>query len=136
MDLYTGHSFAWIVYMDENRLLRDYSEDMEIRGVRVRALAREAEITVVATHAIYKEHLVLLIDCLTLWNWSSRNLPNVAKDLGVIGVPKTLSHVCELVRRDFLETPPRIPLHLLIQAYVEKVAYDNIFRATLLNTIK
>ena len=35
------------------------------------ALSREAEVVVAATHAVYKEHVVLLIDCLTAWTWTN-----------------------------------------------------------------
>jgi hypothetical protein len=35
--------------------------------VRARVLSREAEVVVTVAHAVYKEHMVLLIDCLTMW---------------------------------------------------------------------
>jgi len=56
-DLYTEPSFAWVVYMDRGKLLREYSEEAEVYRTRTRALTREAEVAVVATHAVYKEHL-------------------------------------------------------------------------------
>jgi hypothetical protein len=41
VDLYTEPSFAWVVYMDGGRLLKEHAEDIEIRGVGARALSRE-----------------------------------------------------------------------------------------------
>ena len=65
MDLYMHPSFAWVVYMDGGRLLREFSEGFELCGEAVRGLSREAEVAVAAAHAVYKEHLVLLLDCTT-----------------------------------------------------------------------
>ena len=64
VNLYTEPAFAWVVYMDGGRLLREYSEDVELGGVSARGLSRGAEVAVAAAHAVYKEHLVLLMDCL------------------------------------------------------------------------
>jgi len=61
VDLYTHPSFAWVVYMDGLRVLRDYSEEFEYAGARVRGIAKEAEVAVAAAHAVYKEHMDLLI---------------------------------------------------------------------------
>jgi hypothetical protein len=42
-------------------------------------LTREAEVVVVAAaHAIYKEHVVLLLDCITVWVWVSKKTWNIA----------------------------------------------------------
>lgn len=48
--------------MDGEKLLKDYSEEFELESVYVRGLTREAEFAISAAHAIYKEHMVLLID--------------------------------------------------------------------------
>ena len=67
IDLYTQPSFAWIIYSDGEKLLEEYSEEIMIDNAVARALTIEAETAVSASHAIYKEHMVLLIDCLTIW---------------------------------------------------------------------
>jgi len=67
VDLYTMPSFAWVVYVDGLRLIGEHSSDVELWGTTVRALSREAEVAVAAAHAVYKEHLVLLMDCLVVW---------------------------------------------------------------------
>ena len=38
VDLYTEPSFAWTVYMDGGRLLRDHVEEVEVNGIQVQAL--------------------------------------------------------------------------------------------------
>lgn len=39
VDLYTEPAFAWVVYMDGGRLLRECSEDVELAGVPARGLS-------------------------------------------------------------------------------------------------
>jgi len=67
IDLNTQPLFAWIIYSDGEKLLEEYSEEIMIDNAVARALTIEAETAVSASHAIYKEHMVLLIDCLTIW---------------------------------------------------------------------
>jgi len=59
IDLYTQPSFAWIIYSDGEKLLKEYSEEIMIDNAVARALSIEAETAVSAAHAIYKEHMVL-----------------------------------------------------------------------------
>jgi len=37
-----------------------------------RGLSREAEVVVVAVHTVYKEHIVLLMDCLATRSWMNK----------------------------------------------------------------
>ena len=66
------------MYMDGSRLLREHVEEVEVCNVEVRALSRENGLVVVATHAVYKEHVVLLIDCPVAWNWLNKRAWNIA----------------------------------------------------------
>jgi len=133
VDLYTNPSFAWIVYMDGQRLLRDYSEEFELAGVEVSGISREAEVAVAVAHAVYKEHTVLLLDCLTAERWLSRRAVATAEELGAGTALEIVLGVCGMVRRGFAEAPHRIPPPLLLKAYAEKVAVDRAFRATTIN---
>lgn len=36
VDLYTEPSFAWVVYMDGGRLLKDHVEEVEVNGVQAK----------------------------------------------------------------------------------------------------
>jgi len=83
VDLYTEPAFAWVVYMDGGRLLRGCSEDVELAGVPARGLSRGAEVAVAAAHAVYKVHMVLLMDCLVAWSWLDSEAWKVAVDCGV-----------------------------------------------------
>jgi len=136
VDLYTHPSFAWIVYMDGGRLLRDHAEDIGIRGVGARVLSREAEVAVAAAHAVYKEHVVLLIDCLTAWNWLSREVWGLAVDYGVEEALEELLRVCSLVRSGVEEAPCKLRPHAVLRAYVEKAMHDPSFRSTLPNILR
>ena len=136
VDLYTMPSFAWIVYMDGYKLIREHAIDMELWDTTVRALCREAEVAVAAAHAIYKEHLVLLMDCLVVWRWLSAKAWEVAIELSVEDALKGLLGACDLVKRGLAEAPYRLKPHMLARACLGKALDDPAFRATLLNALR
>jgi hypothetical protein len=136
VDLYTEPAFAWVVYMDGGRLLREYSEDVELGGVWARGLSRGSEVAVAAAHAVYKEHLVLLLDCLVAWSWLDGEAWSVAVESGVEAGLVEMLRVCSLVRGGLAEAPFRLEPYVLARLYVGKVARDPVFRATLPNVVK
>lgn len=133
IDLYTQPSFAWIAYMDGEKLLRDHVEDFEINGVLARGLTREAEVVVSAAHAVYKEHVVLLIDCLTLYRWFSKKVIDIAYELNTEKALDILAEVCIDIAQGAIEAPAKIVLPKLFTAYGSKIIADNRFRSTQLN---
>jgi len=135
-DLYTMPSFTWVVYMDGLRLIEEHSSDIELWGTTVRALSREAEVAVAAAHAVYKEHLVLLMDCLVAWRWLSSGAWRVAAELGVEDALRELLKACDLVKRGLAEAPYRLGPHTLARAYLGKALGDPVFRATLPNALR
>ncbi len=136
VDLYTQPSFAWVVYMDGVRILEECSEDIEINGFPARGVTREAEVVIAAGHAVYKEHIVLLVDCLTMWKWASRKTIGLAKELKTLESIRILMWICDLIEKATLETPTRLPTHLLLKAYLEKFTNDKTFVVTTPNIIK
>jgi len=136
VDLYTEPAFAWVVYMDGGRLLRECSEDVELGGVSARGLSRGAEVAVAAAHAVYKEHLVLLMDCLVAWSWLGGEAWSVAAECGVDAALVELLRACRLVAGGLVEAPFRLKPHALLKTYAGKVARDPVFRATLPNALK
>jgi len=136
VDLYTEPAFAWIVYMDGGRLLRKYAEDIVIGGFPARGLCGEAEAVVAAAHAVYKEHLVLLMDCLVAWEWVNRKAWSIAVEFGVEKALEELLRVCNLVRPGVVEAPYRLEPHTLLKIYLNKTLHDPVFRATMPNILK
>jgi hypothetical protein len=135
-DLYTNSSFVWIIYSDGEKLLKEYSEETMINNVRARALTIEAEAAVSVAHAIYKEHMILLIDCLTIWRWMNKKVWDIAYELGIDkSVEKTIE-ICNLVRRGLAETPYRLDITTILDAYIDKIFRDPLFRSTVLNILK
>jgi hypothetical protein len=135
-DLYTNSSFVWIIYSDGEKLLKEYSEETMINNVRARALTIEAETAVSVAHAIYKEHMILLIDCLTIWRWMNKKVWDIAYELGIDkSVEKTIE-ICNLVRRGLAETPYRLDITTILDAYIDKIFRDPLFRSTVLNILK
>ena len=136
VDLYTQPSFAWVVYLDGKKLLRDYVEGIEVNGVPARGLTREAEVVVAAAHAICKEHIVLLIDCLLAWSWMNENVWSIATELGAERALKELLRVCSLVKSGGAEAPYRLELHTVAKMFLDKVLHDPAFRVTVTNVLK
>ena len=135
VDLYTHPSFAWVVYMNGEDVLRDFAEDFEVGGHLVRGLSREAEVVVYAAHAVYKEHIILLIDCLTLWRWFSGRVIDIANVLGVKHSLDILASTCGEVIRG-AEAPVRLGIATLARAYANKALSDPIFRGTSINILR
>jgi hypothetical protein len=136
VDLYTEPAFAWVVYMDGGRLLRECSEDVELAGVPACGLSRGAEVAVAAAHAVYKEHVVLLMDCLVAWSWLDGEAWSVAAESGVEAALVEMLRVCSLVRGGLAEAPFGLEPYVLTRLYAEKMVRDPAFRATLPNVVK
>jgi len=133
VDLYTYPSFAWVVYMDGERLLECCVEEVDVGSRLVKALSKEAEVAVAVAHAVYKEHLVLLMDCLIAWSWMNRGVWSLAVEHGVEEALEALLEACSLVKAGLVETPYRLKSHVLFKAYTRKALHDSLFRSTLLN---
>lgn len=136
VDLYTEPSFAWIVYMSGSRLLREYTEEVEINGINMNTLTREAEVVITAAHAVYKEHMVLLMDCLVLWNWLDSRAWSIAIEHSVEKSLQELQSICGLVEKGLVETPYKLKPHTILKTYIEKTIQDPVFRITMPNVLK
>jgi len=136
VDLYTNPSFAWVVYMDGEELLKRCTEEIEVDGVRANALTREAEVVVAAAHAVYKEHMVLLIDCLTMWAWTNREVWGLAEELGAGKALEMLHSICKAIGAGYAEAPYKLSLGMVIKILSEKLVKDPAFRATTMNMLK
>ena len=104
--------------MDGERLLRCCVEEVEVGGVRAIALTRGAEVAVAAAHAVYREHAVLLIDCLVAWSWLSGEAWGVAVEHRVEGALEALLG------------------HAVLGALARKVVRDPLLRGTLPNALR
>jgi hypothetical protein len=136
VDLYTNSSFAWVVYMDGEKLLRCCVEEIEIGGVKTNVLSKEAEVVVAAAHAVYKEHMVLLIDCLTAWTWTGRGVWSLAEELGAIKSLETLHSICRAIGAGYIEAPHKLSIATTTRILIEKFVEDSIFKATAINMVK
>jgi hypothetical protein len=136
VDLYTNPSFAWVVYIDGEKLLKCCVEEIEVDGVRANALTREAEVVVTAAHAVYKEHMVLLIDCLTMWAWTNREVWGLAEELGADKALETLHSICRAIGAGYVEAPHKLSIATTTRVLSEKLFEDPVFRATAINMVK
>jgi hypothetical protein len=93
-------------------------------------------VAVAAAHAVYKEHIVLLMDCLVAWSWLGGEAWSVAAECGVEAALVELLGACRLVAGGFVEAPFRLWPGALLRVYAGKVVRDPVFRATLPNALK
>jgi len=93
-------------------------------------------VAVAAAHAVYKEHLVLLMDCLVAWSWLGGEAWRVAADCGVEAALVELLRACGLVAGGLAEAPFRLGPGALLRVYAGKAARDPVFRATLPNALR
>jgi len=136
VDLYTNPSFAWVVYMDGEKLLRCCVEEIEVGGVKANALTKEAEVVISAAHAVYKEHMVLLIDCLTAWAWTGRGVWSLAEELGADKALETLHSICRAIGAGYIEAPYKLSIATTTRILSEKFVRDPVFRVTTINMLK
>ncbi len=136
MDLYTQPSFAWTAYLDGGRLLREHREELEIGGIRAYGLTKEAEVVVAAAHAVYKEHMVLLLDCITAWTWTNKRTWGIALELRAQRALEELLKACSMIREGLAEAPYKLKPHVILKAYTEKMVEDPVFRATVPNMLR
>jgi hypothetical protein len=121
--------------MDGGRLLECCVEEVDVGSLLVKALSKEAEVAVTVAHAVYKEHMVLLMDCLVAWSWMNKRAWDIAVEHSVEEALEALLEACSLVRRGLVEAPYRLKSHVLLKAYTHKALHDPVFRSTLLNTL-
>jgi hypothetical protein len=136
VDLYTHPSSAWVVYMDGGRLLDCCVEEVDVGGLSMKALSRGAEVAVAAAHAVYKEHLVLLMDCLVTWSWLNKRAWDIALEHRVEESLEALLETCSLIKNNLVEAPCRIKPSILLKAYMGKLVNDPLLRGTLVNIVK
>jgi len=136
VDLYTQPSFAWTVYLDGGRLLREHREELEIGGFRAYGLTREAEVVVAAAHAVYKEHMVLLLDCITAWTWTNKRTWGIALELRAQRALEELLRACSMIWEGRVEAPYKLKPYVILKAYTGKLIEDPVFRATTPNMLR
>ncbi|MEM4976635.1 MAG: nucleotidyltransferase family protein [Desulfurococcaceae archaeon] len=134
VDLYTHPSFAWIIYLDGERLLEEV-ETIEIGpvDVEVRVLSREAEAVATVAHAVYKEHVYLLSDYYVVREWFNRRALNLARELRAEDAVEVALLVNERIEKGLLETPVKLTLAQLAVVLAKKFMEDPVFRATTVN---
>jgi len=137
VDLYTHPSFAWIMYLDGERLLEE-TETIKIdsTGVEAKALTKEAETIATAAHAIYKEHIYLLTDYYVTKQWLNNKALKLAKELNAEEAIHTSLKLNTQIEQGLAETPIKLNPAQTAKILTTKFTKDPNFRATSINTIK
>lgn len=137
VDLYTHPSFAWIVYLDGERLLEEV-ETIEIDpvGVEVRALTVEAEAIATVAHAIYKEHVYLLSDYYVTREWLNTKALGLARELKAGEAVETALRLNEQIEKGLVEAPIKFTPVQSIEILARKFVEDSSFRATTVNILR
>lgn len=136
VDLYTHPSFAWIIYIDGERLLREV-ETIEISNrVEARVLTREAEAIVTAAHAIYKEHIYLLTDYYVIKHWTNNKTLSLARELKVEDAIRIAISLNKQIEEGSIEAPIKLKLPQTLKLLAGKFVRDPQFRASSINILK
>ncbi|MEM3980790.1 MAG: hypothetical protein QXF79_06005 [Ignisphaera sp.] len=137
VDLYTHPSFAWIVYLDGERLLEEV-ETIEIDpvGVEARALTVEAEAIATLAHAVYKEHMYLLSDYYVAREWLNSKALGLARELRAEEAVETTLWLNEQIERGLVETPIKLASVQSMEILARKFIEDSNFRATTVNILR
>jgi len=99
-------------------------------------LTIETETAVAAAYAIYKEHMVLLLDCITAWTWTNKRTWNIALELRAQKALEELIKACDMIWEGRVEAPYKLKPHVILKAYTEKMVGDPVFRATTPNMLR
>ncbi|MEM2297866.1 MAG: hypothetical protein QXH10_10635, partial [Ignisphaera sp.] len=136
VDLYTYPAFAWAIYMDAERILKDYVEDIAVDDIYVRALTRDAEVVVTLAHALYKEHIYLISDYFVINSWLNKGAILVAYEFNLIDELRYFLTLNNMISRGVVDAPYRIPQGYVTKEYVKLFAQNNLFRGTATNIFK
>ncbi|MEM1582639.1 MAG: hypothetical protein QXK89_09055 [Candidatus Bathyarchaeia archaeon] len=135
VDLYTQPSFAWVVYLDGERLLGE-TEIIEVNGVEAKALTMEAEAIATAAHAVYKEHIYLLTDYYVIKEWINSKTLKLAGELNVKEAVQISLELNKRIEEGRAEAPIKLNQAEIAKVLVKKFARDPNFRATSINIPK
>lgn len=135
VDLYVNPTLASTVYLNGEKLL-EYTIEDGVYSVKAPVLSSEAELVVVAAHAVYKERLYTLNDYATLNYLYTPRARELARELKVEAAIREALEIHRLVNSELITTPYRIPLAKWTTLLALKLAGDTQTRATVLNTLK
>jgi len=107
-----------------------------INNARAGALTIETETAVAAARAIYKEHMVLLLDCITAWTWTNKRTWGIALELRAQRALEEFLRACSMIGEGLVEAPYKLKPHVILKAYTEKMVGDPVFRATTPNMLR
>jgi hypothetical protein len=89
-----------------------------------------------ATHAVYKEHVVLLLDCITAWTWTNKRTWGIALELKARRALEELLRACSMIWEGRVEAPYKLKPYVILGAYTGKLIEDPVFRATVPNMLR
>ena len=137
VDLYTHPSFAWVVYLDGERLLEEVETiEVDPAGVEARALTVEAEAVATVAHAIYKEHMYLLLDYYVTREWLNTKALGLARELKAEEAVETALRLNEQIEKGLVEAPIKLKLPQTLKLLAGKFVRDPQFRASSINILK
>jgi len=137
VDLYTHPSFAWVVYLDGERLLEEVETiEVDPAGVEARALTVEAEAVATVAHAIYKEHMYLLLDYYVTREWLNTKALGLARELKAEEAVETALRLNEQIEKGLVEAPIKLTPVQSIEILARKFVEDSNFRATTVNILR
>ena len=105
-------------------------------GVEVRALTVEAEAIATVAHAIYKEHMYLLLDYYVTREWLNTKALGLARELKAEEAVETALRLNEQIEKGLVEAPIKLTPVQSIKILARKFVEDSNFRATTVNILR
>jgi hypothetical protein len=130
VDVYIHPCVANLIYLDGSQLL-EHTMNVKIDGVTVKTLSTDAEAVIVAAHAVYKEHLITLNDCLTVKKWLREDVIRLAVETRTDFALQKLIATFERVVKGQLELPLRLGPASIMGLIGSKVIRDSFTRSSI-----
>lgn len=135
VDLYTHPSMGSVIYLDGSELLK-HVKKISFHNILIPSLTEYAEALVTASHAIYKEMLYTLNDYITIKNWANERTYELAEQLKCKPALDLARKINEMLEREIIETPYKIPLKTWMKLWIKKIYSDPLTKSTMKNIIK
>jgi hypothetical protein len=132
VDLYIHPCVANFIYLNGRKLL-NHRIEMKIGDHYVKVLSRDVEAVLVASHAIYKEQLFTLNDCLTIKKWLSEKSIDFANETKTAQALSKSIILVKSVLKGELELPHKIGVVLTTGFLGAKFASDKTTRSSFLS---
>ncbi|MCW3982393.1 MAG: nucleotidyltransferase family protein [Candidatus Bathyarchaeota archaeon] len=130
VDVYLNPDAFNVPYID-GALLLNYTSTTKIAGITVKKLQSDAEVVIVASHAVYKEQIITLNDYYFIKSSLSTTSFEIAKKCHVCDALDYVVEVFEAVENGKVNLPFKIGVGRSSKFFLQKITVDSFSRKSL-----